>query len=275
MSANPAKTKLAAALRHLLRPLVRVMLRHGMAYGDFMDIVKAVYVESARADFSLPGKKSTDSRVAILTGLTRKDVKALREAAAGERYANANRATRVLSGWYQDPDFTGADGEPRVLSMDGDTGFAELVKRYSGDMPPRALLEELRRVNVVALEGKNKVRVLSRAFVPHAGDLEGLRMLGSALHDLATTIDYNLMRDGEPARFQRTVFSERVPARVIPILRRITAERGQRFLESLDDWLTAHELGPRDKDKDEGVRTGIGIYFFQDATPDSKKDNES
>jgi hypothetical protein len=272
MSADPAKTKLAAALRHLLRPLVRVLLRHGMAYGDFIDIVKAVYAETAREDFALPGRKPTDSRVAILTGLTRKEVRALREAEAGERHANINRATRVLSGWYRDPDFTGPDGEPRILALSGNSGFDELVRRYSGDMPPRALLEELRRVNAVRLEGKDRVRVLSRAYVPAAGDLEGLRMLGTAVHDLAATIDHNLTRDGEPARFQRTVFSENVPLRMIPILRRIVAERGQRFLESLDDWLSAHEVGPRDKARDEAVRTGVGIYFFQDPPP--RRDDE-
>lgn len=273
MSTDPTRTKLAAALHHLLRPLVRVMLRHGMAYGDFLDIVKATYAESAREDFALPGKKATDSRVAILTGLTRKEVKALREAAAGERYTNANRATRVLSGWYQDPDFTGPDGAPRTLPLDGDGSFADLVRRYSGDMPSRALLEELRRVNAVVVEGKNQVRVLSRAFVPRAGDLEGLRMLGTALHDLTATIDYNLTRSGAPARFQRTVFSERMPARMIPIFSRITAERAQRFLESLDDWLSARELGPRDKNKNEVTRTGVGIYFFQDPAPGDEKDD--
>lgn len=272
MSDNPAKTKLTAALRHLLRPLVRILLRHGIAYGDFAEIARAVYAESAREDFALPGRKSTDSRVAILTGLTRKEVKALREAAAGDHHSSANRATRVLSGWYQDPDFTGADGEPRVLPLDGEGSFAELVRRYSGDMPSRALLEELRRVNAVTLDGKNRVQVLSRAYVPRAGDLEGLRMLGTALHDLTSTIDHNLTRNGAPARFQRTVFSERVPARMIPILRRITAERGQRFLESLDDWLSANELKPRDKSGDAGLRTGVGIYFFQDSAPDDGRD---
>jgi hypothetical protein len=274
MKPNTAKARLAIALRHLLRPLVRVMLRHGMSYGDFADIAKATYAESAREDFALPGKKSTDSRVAILTGLTRKDVKALREAAAGGHYTNANRATRVLSGWHQDPDFTGADGEPRVLDMEGVFGFSELVRRYSGDIPPRALLEELQRVNAVKVDGKKRIQVLSRAFVARPGDLEGLRMLGTAMHDLAATIEYNLTRDDKPPRFQRTVFSERLPVRQVPILRRISAERGQRFLESIDDWLSAHEPGVREKTDEPTVRTGVGIYFFEDAPPadpESKK----
>jgi hypothetical protein len=272
MTADTAKNRLDAALRHLLRPLVRVLLRHGMAYGDFAEIAKGVYAETAREDFALPGRKSTDSRVAILTGLTRKEVKALREAATGERHSNINRATRVLSGWHQDPDFTGPDGAPRVLPLEGDGGFGELVRRYSGDMPSRAMLEELRRVNAVRTEGKDKVRVLSRAYVPAAGDLEGLRMLGTALHDLTSSIDHNLTRDGRPARFQRTVYSERVPLKAVPILSRIVGERGQRFLESLDDWLSAHEIGPKEKSREEAVRTGVGIYFFQDPPP--RQDDE-
>ena len=269
MGGVSAKSRLATALRHLLRPLVRVMLRHGMAYGDLADIVKSVYVEVARDDFALPGKRSTDSRIAILTGLTRKEVKLLSEAGTGERQSNSNRATRVLSGWYQDPDFTGADGEPGVLALDGKRSFSELVRRYSGDMPPRALLEELKRVGAVRIEDNGRVRVLTRSFVPVQGDLEGLRMLGTAVHDLAATIDHNIARDrSEPARFQRSVFSERVPLRNIPILRRIVAERGQRFLESLDDWLSAHESdeGTRGHESD-SVRTGVGIYFFQDPPP--------
>src|SRR5688572_15970072 len=105
MGGDSAKTRLATALRHLLRPLVRVMLRHGMAYGDLADIVKSVYVEVARDDFALPDRRNTDSRIAILTGLTRKEVKLIGEATHGdagngERHSNSNRATRVLSGWH-------------------------------------------------------------------------------------------------------------------------------------------------------------------------------
>ncbi len=268
MSTGSAKAKLAAALRHLLRPLVRLMLRHGMAFSEFAGIAKSVYVEAAREDFALPGKKPTDSRVAILTGLTRKEVKVLQHA-RGETAAplgNANRATRVLSGWYQDPDFTGRDGQPKVLPLDGrGVSFTALVRRYSGDMPPRALLEELKRVRAVVVDDLGRVHVLSRAYLPQVGDVEGLRMLGTAVHDLAATIDYNLTREAEDSpRFQRTLFAERVPLKAIPVLRRMVAERAQRFLEALDDWLTAHEvIGAKGADA-EHTRTGVGIYFFQD-----------
>jgi hypothetical protein len=264
------KSELLRAYGRLLRPLVRILLRNGVAYGEFAEIVKQVYVEIAREDFSLPGKKPTDSRVAILTGLTRKDVKNLRDKAGElgeERPGQANRATRVLSGWHQDADFCGADGQPLDLPLEaGSRNFTDLVRRYSGDMPPRAMLEELLRVNAVALDPQGRVHVLNRSYVPNVGDPEGARMLGYAVRDLASSIDHNLSRDErEPPYFQRTVFSNGIPERALPIFRRIVSERGQRFLEGLDDWLSSHEseATAAGEDADTLKHTGVGIYFFQ------------
>lgn len=274
--ARTFKTELLRAYARLLRPLVRILLRNGVSYGEFTEIVKQVYVEIAREDFSLPGKKPTDSRVAILTGLTRKDVKSLRELTGDygeERPGQANRATRVLSGWHQDADFCGADGQPLALPLEGkNADFAKLVRRYSGDMPSRAMLEELLRVGAVALDSDGLVRVLNRSYVPTLGDPEGARMLGYAVRDLASTIDYNLTRNTEqPARFQRTVFSNGIPEKAVPVFRRIVSERSQRFLEGLDDWLTSHETDSNNPEAGDLKHTGVGIYFFQGEPPKDKK----
>lgn len=264
------KTHLIAACRRLLQPLVRILLRYGMSYGEFSEVVKSVYVEIAREDFTPPGEKPTDSRVAILTGLTRKDVKRLREAGGEPKTSsNVNRATRVLSGWYQDADFTGPDGQPIPLILEGKLdSFTALVRRYSGDMPPKTMLEELQRVHAVERTDDGKIHVLSRAYLPDYDDPSGIHELGAALHDLAATIDHNLNPQRRGAHyFQRMVSNERVRARSLPVFRRIVGEHGQQLLETLDDWLNAHEVsGAAHKDK--AVRTGVGIYFFQD-TDDS------
>ena len=267
------KSELARACRHLLRPLVRALLRHGIAHDEFSEIAKSVYVEVAREDFGLPGKKTSDSRVAILTGLTRKEV-----AAVGERDGNmpigenaqGNRATRVLSGWYQDPDFCGPDGQPIALPVDGRISFAALVKRYSGDMPHRAMLEELQRIGALSVDKSGNVRVRSRSYVPSEKDPEGARILGTAAHDLIATIEHNLARSGEEqSRFQRSAFNLHLSAKAVPILRRIVSERGLRFLESLDDWMSAHEA-PATDEKD-AVRAGIGVYFFEEKSDGDRK----
>ncbi|MGI8740642.1 MAG: DUF6502 family protein [Gammaproteobacteria bacterium] len=267
------KSHLTTACRHLLRPLVSLLLRYGMAYGEFAEVVKSVYAEVARENFTPKGDKPSDSRVAIITGLTRKEVKRLREAGIDTKASsNVNRATRVLSGWYQDAEFTGDDGQPLPLRLEG-TGisFSTLVRRYSGDMPPKTMLEELHRVHAVDRADDGYIHVLSRAYLPDYDDPSGINEFGVALHDLVATIDHNLNPQREGALyFQRMVANERVRVRSLPVFRRIVGERGQQLLETLDDWLNLHEVDDAKAD-DKHVRTGVGIYFFQDSDQSETK----
>ena len=245
------------------------MLGQGIAHRDFDAIVRAVYAEVARESFTPEGKRSTDSHVAIVTGLTRKEVKRLREQADSQydasRWGGANRATRVLSGWHRDPDFTDDDGAPRPLVLDDEhTGFSALVRRYSGDIPVMAILDELERVHSVERDTDGTVRVLNRAYLPGLGDSERLRMLGSAGHDLLSTLEHNLSSqpDKKP-RFQRTVFNTRVDKRALPVFHRLVSAQAQQLLETLDDWLDRHEVDPQDEHTAH-TRTGVGIYYFED-----------
>jgi len=270
--------QLLASYHRLLRPLVRILLRQGMAYSEFSEIVKTVYVDVAREDFTPAGKKATDSRVAILTGLTRKDVKRLRDALdSGDAdypsasAADAHRATRVLSGWHQDPDFCDDQGLPLALPEDGASpNFQQLVKRYSGDMPARAMLDELERVKAVVRNAQGQLEVQSRSYIPSVDDPQGLRMFGTAVHDLMATIDHNLNQPSQTTRYmQRVMSNDRVASKALPVFRRIAADRGQDLLEWLDDWLSQHEVAaPSDSDQEQeqekSVRAGVGIYFFQD-----------
>src|ERR1700758_4548563 len=134
------------ALAKLLRPLVRLLLKHSFPYAAFESIAKRVYVETAMADFALPGKKPSISRAAILTGLTRKDVNVLlaepssRADVAATHY---NRAARVLTAWVREPHFAGSGDSPQPLPVDGPGGFFELVRQHGGDVPARAVLDEL------------------------------------------------------------------------------------------------------------------------------------
>ena len=121
-----------------------------MSAKSFYESVKLTYVQVARDEFGINGKAATTSRIAILTGLTRKEVQALldvpihREERYGDEY---NRAARVITGWLRDPDFGDGSGHPLPLRMEGkQLSFRALVKRYSGDIPERAMLDELVRV---------------------------------------------------------------------------------------------------------------------------------
>ena len=145
---------LPAAIRQLLPPLVRILLRNGMAAKSFYEIAKETYVAVARDEFGIGEKQATISRIAILTGLTRKEVQALVDipvqSARIQMFDEYDRAARVMTGWLRDPDFGDGKGHPLPLRMVGKRqSFSALVKRYSGDIPVRAMLDELVRVGAV------------------------------------------------------------------------------------------------------------------------------
>lgn len=276
---------LHAALAKLLRPLFRLLLRHQVPFGAFEELAKRVYVDVALNDFGIPGKKPSISRASILSGLTRKEVQRLlatsNDAAAsgaldGERY---NRAARVLTGWVRDSEYHDAKGHPKALGVDGDEGFAALVRRYSGDMPARAVLDELQRVGAVRRRDDGLIELLARAYVPRSSPSDKLAILGSDVADLIDTIEHNLADDDDP-RFQRKVMYQSIPASTLPAFRKRSAASAQALLEKFDQWLAEHDVAnPPDRPDAPRARVGVGIYYFEEpaaAAPpsdDSKGDS--
>jgi hypothetical protein len=258
----------AAAVTTLLRPLVRLLLRHGIPYGTFSDIAKRVYVNVAAEEFGIPGRKQSKSRVSILTGLSRKEVLRVSrlsspdDSGAAERY---NRAARVVAGWVRDPRFNPEGGHPADLPFDGDgPTFRELVKTYSGDAPGRAVLDELRRVGTVELTPDGKIRLLERSYIPRTGEIDKLGILGVDTSYLIATIDHNIRRADAPY-FQRKVCYDNLPVEALVGLRRLVSGRGQSFLESLDRWMSERDRDVNPQAPGTGrTRAGIGIYYFEE-----------
>ena len=264
------------AVARLLRPLFRVLLRHGKSYRAFEEVAKRTFVDVALSDFGIPGKKPSVSRVSILSGLTRKEVQRLLQAPAledtgtGER---RNRAARVLTGWLRDPDFLDPQGDPRALDVDGERGFAALVRRHSGDMPTRAVLDELLRVGAVDRLPDGRIALLARGYVPRQGASEMVDMLGADVADLIETIDHNLHQGHLAPRFQRKVMYRGVPVQALPAFRALSAQQAQALLEQLDRWLqSADSTCPANADAPTdapaGARVGMGIYYFEEVPLD-------
>jgi Family of unknown function (DUF6502) len=260
---------LVAAIFRVLRPLVRLLLRQGIPFGVMADVVKQVYVDIAFEEFGLSGRKQTTSRVAILTGLSRKEVARLRSMNRWddrEAIRQYNRAARVTSAWVRDPEFHDARGQPAPLPVEGDqASFGVLVRRYSGDMPVRAILDELLRVRAVELLDDGRLRLLARSYVPATGEVEKLGILGTDVADLIATIDWNLRCPPSEAYFQRKVQYDNLPSEVISELHTLVRGRAQALIEQLDRWMAA-----RDRDVTPTVqgtgrkRAMVGIYYFEE-----------
>jgi hypothetical protein len=148
--------------------LARLLLRHGVSFHAFADLAKRAYVEAAHGDFGIPGRKPSISRVAVLTGLTRKEIQKLIDSAsapdteASERY---NRAARVVTGWVRDKDFCDADGQPVALLT--------APRPASRNGPPQQRRHPLGPCSAIAARWHRQetpdghIRLVARAYIPH------------------------------------------------------------------------------------------------------------
>jgi len=255
-----------AALRLLFRPIARIMLRAGVNWRELADICKATYVEVATEDFGIRGRPTNISRVAILTGLTRREVRRLRDLLQEESpevFNRMNYATRVLSGWHQDKTFLAADGRPLPLVAAGKAhSFEALCEKYSGDVAATTMLKELKHVGAVVEDTDGTLTVKMRTYMPAMMDPERMLSSGSVLEDMGYTIAYNLHRaDEDVGRFERRATNTRMPASAMPEFREFINKEGQAFLEVVDAWLSEHEND--DGDDKESIRLGLGAYWIE------------
>lgn len=258
---------LLAAYSKLMRPLIRILLRHGVTYAQFSEVVKSVYVSIAAQEFKVPGKKMSKARIAIVTGLTRKEVQRIAEKEdreAAEPKSNLSRIAKVLTGWHTDPDFTGPYGMPLELRYDSDVPedatFVRLVQRYSGDMTPRAMLDELLRVGTAVETDQNWFKVLRREYVPHSLAPDFLERVGDGVHNFVRTIEANMQKsEMRKGRFERTVSRYDIRAQDLPFFEEYIHDRCQALLEEMDNWLSKLE---HPKEGDDVTHSGVGIYHF-------------
>lgn len=272
---NPVQNAVLSACSEFLKPIARLLLKYGIGYREFSDICKAAFVEVASSDFGIRGRKTNMSRVAVMTGLSRKEVRKVRDAIDGTRFfvTRSRRPELVLSVWHSDPRFLDEINQPKRISFDGpEPSFCDLVSLVGGDIPPRAMLHELVRAGSVKEEG-DKLGAISRSYVPEPGDPESILVAGGAIKDLVSTIHNNLGSVRPEQRFfERRVYSERLPATQQSRFQMLATQRGELLLQDLNDWMSEREVARNLHHPSETLggfapRIGVGVYFFSDAPP--------
>lgn len=276
--ATPKETVLSAC-RHLMAPIVGILLRNGVTYKELANLCKQIYVQVAAKEFGIRGRDTNLSRIAILTGIDRKEASRIKEELKNNEESDASqqgqdRMTRVLSGWHQDTDFLTNDGKPLVLSPEGDAhSFLQLVKRYGGDMPAVTILKEFKRCEVVAVDEAGNLHAIKRYYVPSQSDPGALLRAGSVINDLSSTLYYNLYKadatKNKPLHFERRATNIQMSPEKAEAFREFVEQEGQAFLEKIDAWLSEHET-PNEKDSDKStatkthpMRLGVGTYLIE------------
>ncbi len=260
-----------ASLRWL-RPIARWLLKSGVTWKEFAELSRGVFVSVAAEEFGLRGRPTNVSRIALLTGMTRREVRRYRDSGVETPTEDVraeddlNHASRVLAGWHLDAEFIDEVGRPRALEAKGDGAtFEQLVRRYAGDIPVTALIKELVRSNSIERTQDGCYRALRRFYMPRAMDGQAVERAGAVIADLATTVEHNLTRDAtEPPRFEGRAQNRHVDPRQLPAFRAFMERESQAFLERCDEWLSAHEAQQVDGAPVATLRLGVGVFAIQE-----------
>jgi hypothetical protein len=267
--AESLKRAVHQALLRMLVPLASLLLELGIGIGEFLSVAKLAYVRAAGSqarDATGTMLRPNATRIAVVTGLTRKDVASILAAGDDEpavSHRGRHRAERVLSGWWNDPEFQDEFGRPSVLPEQGaGKSFAALCERYSGDPRFSAILEELIRVHAVKQSADGRIAALSRSYATVRWDPEGVLELGEELAEHCQTLLHNLKNPTSP-RLARRVFNARLDPRYAPMLIRDLEQQLTTFGESVDDAVNATQYTvPGEADR-QTVKLGIGLYLFE------------
>ena len=264
------KEHVLQSCRYLLLPVVRFVLRHGVTWSEFSDLTKEAYVQVARADYGIQGRPTNNSRVAMLTGLSRREVAKVRDRLLdGPEIAEdlqGNQISRILTGWHVDSEFCDNKGRPKDLPISGPTGsFTALLKRYAGDLPHGAIRKEMQQRGVIEELTSGSMRVLMRDYVYSDLDPEIVWRMGVALHDHAATLEHNLNEERrEVPRFEAIADNASVSPAAYKLFQQLVQSRGLAFLEEMDAWLSDNEIDTDTDARKRSVRMGVGVYLIYD-----------
>lgn len=273
---NPSPT-LVAALRRVLRPLVRLMLAHQITYPFLISLLKSIFVEVAEQEMQVPGKRQSDSRIHLLTGVHRKDVKRLR----AETMANppsvpqtASVGAQIIGRWMGSREFADSAGHPRPLALkqtgsDG-VSFDALVEQVcKQDIRPRVILDEWLRLGVAHIEDEHVV-LNTGAFTPEKGFDEKVFFFGKNTQDHISAATHNLLGN-KPSYFDRSVYYDQLSRNSVDTLADLANTLGMQALTEMNK--TALKLQEQDKldRQDKGAngekfRMNFGIFNFNDHT---------
>jgi hypothetical protein len=268
--ADDSGESLLEAAAAILQPIVRRLLAVGVPFGLLEARLRELVIVVAERDFELEGRRQTDSRISVLTGINRKEIRRIRGRApssANPPSFGRNQAASLMSRWREDPRAIDRSGRPKPIPYAGGRGptFVKLAERVTVDVPARAILDELVRTGAVEVRADGWVVPKSDSYVPKLGGREKLAMLAEDPPDLVETMLRNIFEETADPLLQRRVVYDNIGERGMETLRRRLRKTAETFVRRVDRLLASYDRdrNPKAPGGDRHA-AGIGVYYFED-----------
>ncbi|MBF6058242.1 DUF6502 family protein [Thiomicrorhabdus heinhorstiae] len=274
MSENTSdiQNSLAKAVRAMLLPLVKLLLHKGIGYPALTELLKQLYVEVAEKDFKLENKRLTDSRISLLTGVHRKEVKRLRESveeSATQPEIRAGISAEMMALWFGDPIYLNDDHTPKALPKNGpEPSFESLVYSVSKDKHPRSILDDWLNQEMVFVDSEDFVHLNSAGFVPRHDEAEKLFFAGKNIGAHLNVVAHNLKAVSDP-QFERAVYYHQLSQQSVETLEILAKQKSMQLLSEINQ--EARQLQNSEEETETNSGFHLGIYFEKNSAQEENK----
>ena len=157
------------ALRKIFLPIAKLLIRAGFHFEQFMVLARRIYIEAAIDECKSREEIVTDSRLSIMTGVARRDVREFSASGIGQiqvEPTNAHLIAEILTIWYSNPNFLGPYGVPLELAFisDDSRNFTTLAAVSGKKIDPNKILAEMLDAGIVSRIGEGHFRPNARTF---------------------------------------------------------------------------------------------------------------
>ncbi|MFK8014906.1 MAG: DUF6502 family protein [Gammaproteobacteria bacterium] len=263
---NNTDSVVVNAIRRFLPSVIRLALRGGINGRQFVDLVKESYVDVVTEDYGRSGRPTNIARTALLTGLSRNDVKRIRVRGDLKNPSLSSDKKRyglgtLLREWHTNTSYLNAEGEPIALSFDGEEpSFSMLARRFFSDVPATTTLRELIETGAVRKDENDRIVALRDYFLPAPGNVQNTERMGGLIADFVGTVSYNLQRsEQEPSRIEIRTTEENIACEHEPAFRRVLEREATKFYRRIERWLKDKKEFET-SDDEETTRLGFGVY---------------
>jgi hypothetical protein len=249
------------------------MLRSGITYSVFDGMARTAFVREALSERDAKGRNTNLSRIAVRTGLSRKEVSRIKgrlECVSLTEHDNetaeydSGHAARVLQLWHSDSRFLDVNGKPRALAVSGsEPNFGNLVKAAGGDFPPGAVRAELSSAAAIIEMDDLRLFPVKRHFIPSDAGEDLLVGFTHFVLPVLIGLERNTSQGKPPQFLQRLAYSDRLSPSALDVFRQVGQNAASQFVQSVDDWLSANEIA---NDAAEGAcnsRAAVGVFYFE------------
>jgi hypothetical protein len=262
-------------VRRLLRPLVRLLIQGGVTYPVLADVLRSLFVEVAVSDLLKNPRAQTDSRISLLTGVHRKEIRRWRsETREPEAVPPViTRTSQIIARWLHTDEYVDTEGRlrplPRLPRPEGGPSFESLVQSVTSDVRPRAVLDDWLNHGIVTLDATDCVVLNTAAFVPRPGSAEQLFYFGRNLHDHLSAAAANVTSSGPAPFVERAAHYDNLTPETMARLEAMGREAAQQLLTEFHrqalDLLDANDRELERAPETPRRRFNLGVYLFLDS----------